>query len=417
MAPALEALASTFQEETVRVPGAVVDRVSTPKSVEALGELVRAASEDRTGLLLMGGRTRLDLANPASPLGLGVSLTGLSGIDEFDPDEGVLHAAAGTPIQAIRETVAAEGWELPLDSPGRASTVGGSLATAVMGPRAHAFGPVKDAILGLDVVGGDGVATKCGGRVVKNVTGYDLAKLYCGSFGTLAILTGAWLRLRPAPAVRRTFEAPMPAAGAAFEAVRKLGERPSVRAAIWQESAMRPGEARMLLELGGSLAGVEADLAAFREVGRFEEADASSVDHARDAGVTSAQDVARDAGVTSARDVAVRARVLGTNVAEWKDAALAAGLEVSVETGLGVVRASGRLPSAEVLLGLRERAVRHGGFATFERMPEAWRAEVDVFGDVGAGAGIVTALAARFDPNGILNPGRFVAHGAPGGGS
>ena len=77
-----------------------------------------------------------------------------------------------------------------------------------------------DAILGLDVVGGDGVPTKCGGRVVKNVTGYDLAKLYCGSFGTLAILTGAWLRLRPAPAVRRTFEAPMPVEGAAFEAVR-----------------------------------------------------------------------------------------------------------------------------------------------------------------------------------------------------
>ena len=405
MAPALEALASTFQEETVRVPGAVVDRVSTPKSVEALGELVRAASEDRTGLLLMGGRTRLDLANPASPLGLGVSLTGLSGIDEFDPDEGVLHAAAGTPIQAIRETVAAEGWELPLDSPGRTSTVGGTLATAVMGPRAHAFGPVKDAILGLEVVGGDGVATKCGGRVVKNVTGYDLAKLYCGSFGTLAILTGAWLRLRPAPAVRRTFEAPMPVEGAAFEAVRKLGERPSVRAAIWQESAMRPGEARMLLELGGSPAGVEADLAAFREVGRFEEADASSVDHVR------------DAWVTSAKDVAIRARVLGTNVSEWKAAALAAGLEVSVETGLGVVRASGELPSAEVLLGLRERAIRYGGFATFERLPEAWRAEVDVFGDVGAGAGLVTALGARFDPNGILNPGRFVARGAAGGGS
>ena len=405
MAPALEALASTFQEETVRVPGAVVDRVSTPKSVEALGELVRAASEDRTGLLLMGGRTRLDLANPASSLGLGVSLTGLSGIDEFDPDEGVLHAAAGTPIQAIRETVAAEGWELPLDSPGRTSTVGGTLATAVMGPRAHAFGPVKDAILGLDVVGGDGVPTKCGGRVVKNVTGYDLAKLYCGSFGTLAILTGAWLRLRPAPAVRRTFEAPMPVEGAAFEAVRKLGERPSVRAAIWQESAVRPGEARMLLELGGSPAGVEADLAAFREVGRFEEADASSVDHVR------------DAWVTSAKDVAIRARVLGTNVAEWKAAALAAGLEVSVETGLGVLRASGELPSAEVLLGLRERAIRHGGFATFERLPEAWRAEVDVFGDVGAGAGIVAALGARFDPNGILNPGRFVARGAAGGGS
>lgn len=405
MGAALEALAATCREETVRVPGAVVDRVATPESVDSLGELVRAASEDRTGLLLMGGRTRLDLANPAGALGLGISLAGLSGIDEFDPDEGVLHAGAGTPIEVIRETVAAEGWELPLDTPGLASTVGGTLASAVMGPRAHAFGPVKDAILGLEVVGGDGVATKCGGRVVKNVTGYDLAKLYCGSFGTLAIVTGAWLRLRPAPAVRRTFEAEMPAGNAAFEAVRKLGERPSVRAVIWRERPEETGGASLLLELGGSPAGVEADLAAFREAGAFEEADPSSVDHAR------------DARVTSAPDVSIRARVLGTNVAEWKAAALEAGLEMSAEPGLGVVRASGRLSSVEVLLGLREQAVRFGGSATFERIPEAWRAEVDVFGDVGGAAGIVAALGARFDPSGILNPGRFVARGAAGGGS
>ena len=175
MAGAINGLGLATSDEVVRVPGATVHRVVTPESVEALGALVRAAGEDGAGLLLMGGRSRLDFANPAVAQMIGVSTAGLSGIDEFEPDEGVIHAGAGTPIQMIRDTVAAEGWELPLDSAGPHSTVGGTIASAATGPRAHAFGAVKDAILGLEIVGGDGASSKCGGRVVKNVTGYDLA--------------------------------------------------------------------------------------------------------------------------------------------------------------------------------------------------------------------------------------------------
>ena len=103
MGAAIESLGLAVREERVSVPGGGVERVATPEDVEALGGLVAAASEDRAGLLFLGGRTRLDLANPAAPLVLGVSLAGLAGIDEFDPDEGVLHAGAGTPIQQIRE--------------------------------------------------------------------------------------------------------------------------------------------------------------------------------------------------------------------------------------------------------------------------------------------------------------------------
>ena len=171
MGAALDALGLPLREEEVRVPGGAVGRVAIPERVEELEAIVRAASEDLDGLLVMGGRTRLDLANPVGAVSLGVSLESMSGIDEFDPDEGVLHAGAGTPIQEIREAVAAEGWELALDTPGATSTIGGTIASGLTGPRAHAFGPVKDAILGLEVVGGDGIATKCGGRVVKNVTG------------------------------------------------------------------------------------------------------------------------------------------------------------------------------------------------------------------------------------------------------
>ena len=125
---------------------------------------------------------------------------------------------------------------------------------------------MKDAILGLEIVGGDGAPSKCGGRVVKNVTGYDLAKLYCGSFGAFGIVTGAWLRLRPAPVARETLQAPCVSGGELFEAVRKRGERPCLRALVWKQTA-EPGEdVRVLIELGGSPEGVAADRSAFAEV-------------------------------------------------------------------------------------------------------------------------------------------------------
>ena len=118
------------REERVSVPGGAVDRVCEPRNVGELESIVRAAGIDREGLLVMGGRTRLHWANRAQALGLGISMSGISGVDEFEPEEGVLHALAGTPVQEIREVAAKEGWELPLDSPGQLSTLGGTIASA-----------------------------------------------------------------------------------------------------------------------------------------------------------------------------------------------------------------------------------------------------------------------------------------------
>ena len=142
----------------IEIPGAVVEQCYEPTSVEGVGTIIEDAARERTGLLIAGGRTRLHWANFARDISVGLSLRGLSGVDQFEPEEGVLHAAAGTPVHEIRSLVSAERWELPLDPPGASSTVGGTVASAAVGPRAQAFGRVSDAILGLDVVGADGVA-------------------------------------------------------------------------------------------------------------------------------------------------------------------------------------------------------------------------------------------------------------------
>ncbi len=404
-----------MRAERVEVPGGVVERVARPESPAQIAELVREAAASRTGLLLMGGRTRLDCANDAHGIELGLSLAGHAGIEEFEPDEGVIRVAAGTRIAEVAGVVAGEGWELPLDSPGAASTVGGTVASASAGPRAQRFGPVKDAILGLDVVGGDGVPARCGGRVVKNVTGYDLARLYCGSYGSLAVVTGAWLRLRPAPAVREALRVQgIAPTSESFERARALAALSSVRALVWQEGTPASGasspEAEILLELAGAAPGVAHDRARAGEAFSFEVIDSGRIDHLRNRRVEPLGAIA-DAAEASERtpgEVAIRLRVPGSRVDALRLAIRDAGLAISADPGLGVIHARGRLANVGELAAIRLRAERADGFATFEQLPSAWRRRVDVFGTEGESARLLAALRVRFDPAGILNPGRFV---------
>ena len=381
----------------VEIPGAIVERFYEPTAREDVGVIVAEAARERTGLLIAGGRTRLHWANLAQDISVGLSLRGLSGVDQFEPEEGVLHAAAGTPVREIRSVVSAEGWELPLDPPGATSTVGGTVASAAVGPRAQVFGRVSDAILGLDVVGADGVASKCGGRVVKNVTGYDLAKLYCGSFGNLAVTTGAWLRLRPKPAVRRVFSARPGSAREDFEACRALSRLTSMRAFVWSQAPDRDS-AEVVVELGGSEEGVAHDrdrIAGFLEIS---EASSDRVDLLRD-----------ERAEVGNEPIVLRARVLGTECEELMRLILRSGLAVSVDPGLGVIHARGSLDEPKQLLAIRKRARAGGGFATFEVLPDAWRAELSVFDEASGTEALMASLKDRFDPVGILNPGRCAA--------
>jgi len=389
-------------EEVIRVPGATVETVFEPANQAEVSEVVRAAAAEKAGLLISGGQTRLGCANQARGIRAGLSLTQLAGIDEFEPDEGVLHARAGTPLAEIREVVRAEGWELPLDSSGARSTVGGTIASATTGPRALAFGSVSDAILGLDVVGGDGIASKCGGRVVKNVTGYDLAKLYCGSYGSLAVLTGAWLRLRPAAGVCETYRCEVAPSPESFERIRALARLTSVRALVWSESPDAK-RSEVVVELGGSEEGVAHDRARLFEDMTLEAVEGDRIDVLRDA----------RAVIAEGEDlVVVRTRVLPSRCEGMRRELIGAGLSVSIDPGLGVIHGRGSLADSKRLLSIRECAVAAGGFATFEQVPDAWRSQLDVFGSQGGTESLALTFKEKLDPAGILNPGRFIQ--APG---
>lgn len=397
---AIGAAEGARESARIDVPGASALRIERPAQIGELAARLAEHHEKSEGVLVCGGQTRLAFANRARPLAAALSLDALAGVDVFEPDEGVVHALAGTPIRLLQQTVAAEGWELPLDPPGVATTVGGAIASAAMGPRAQAFGRVADAVLGLELVGADGTPSKCGGRVVKNVTGYDLAKLHTGSFGSLGVVTGAWLRLRPQPARREVFTSRVAPDRASFERARAHARTASLRAFVWNES---PGEAEaeLLLELGSSEAGVRHDRERLAGALALEPTASDAVDRLRDARAQAA----------SGHPIGLRARVLATRLAEMREALLAAGFEVSIDLGLGVLTArGGEAPiDARGLERLRAQAVACGGHLGFEWLPPAGFEALDVFGEAPGTRALAAALKARFDPRQILNPGRFVA--------
>jgi glycolate oxidase FAD binding subunit len=306
-----------------------------------------------------------------------------------------LHAAAGTPIRVVQEIANAEGWELALDSPGARSTLGGTIASAATGPRSHVFGRVSDVVLGLDIVGADGVRSKCGGRVVKNVTGYDMAKLYCGSFGSLGVICGAWLRLRPLPPVREAYVLNLEPTSKNFEMIRVKAHGLTVRAVIWMQLP-DADHAEVVVEFAGSSEGVAHDRGQFGSGLSWESVPLARVDALRD-----------ERSETRSDPVVMRVRVLGSKSGEMARMLLGLGFSVSIDPGIGVIHARGDVDQPGELLEIRTRARRFGGLAFFEHLPRLWREQVDVFDDQGDGASLGLRLKDRFDPARTLNPGRY----------
>jgi FAD/FMN-containing dehydrogenase len=212
--PAAGAAASTAAgtagaAASVVAPGAPPG--AAPRDVRDLAERVRDAAARRQPLRILGARTWLGAGRPvadgAEPLDAGA----LSGIVEYVPGDLTLTARAGTPLADIARVTAAERQWLALDPVGDpAGTLGATVATASAGPLAHAFGAPRDNVLGLEAVTGAGDVVRGGGRVVKNVAGFDLVRLFTGAWGTLGALTEVTVRLRALPAADETVAVELP---------------------------------------------------------------------------------------------------------------------------------------------------------------------------------------------------------------
>lgn len=183
--------------------------VCVPGNAEQASAVLKFAAEHKIPVVPGGGGTKQGIGLPPPAEFLALSTRGLGGVEDpahhelrHEPPDMIATVPAGMELSAAQAALGRNGQWLPLDGDPHA-TVGGLVAADSSGPRALGYGTLRDMVLGMTIVNGDGVIRRCGGKVVKNVTGYALEKLYIGSFGTLGLITEVTFRLRPLPIERR----------------------------------------------------------------------------------------------------------------------------------------------------------------------------------------------------------------------
>ncbi|MEZ0072216.1 FAD-binding oxidoreductase [Planotetraspora sp. GP83] len=177
--------------------------VALPETTEEIAAVLRVAAENDLAVVPAGGGTTLHWGPPPERCDLLIDTCCLNEVLEHAAGDLVVKVQAGVTLDALAGTLAAAGQRLALDSPGEGATVGGTLATGVAGPLRFRYGTARDLLIGITVVLADGTIAKAGGKVVKNVAGYDLGKLFTGSYGTLGVIAEATFRLHPLPADSR----------------------------------------------------------------------------------------------------------------------------------------------------------------------------------------------------------------------
>lgn len=175
------------------------------ESPEHLSQVLTRASEAGTPVMPIGGGTCIDTGQAVDGEFVAVDLSGMSGIVDYIPTDMTAGFLAGTPMRVVRETLAANGQELPVDlTEDDAGTIGGLVSTGFSGPRRYGQGTLKDLLIGSEYVRGDGLIAKAGGMTVKNVSGFEISRMLHGSWGALAVLTRVNLKIIPKPRADRS---------------------------------------------------------------------------------------------------------------------------------------------------------------------------------------------------------------------
>jgi FAD/FMN-containing dehydrogenase len=334
-----------------------------------------------------------------APADLGVSTRALDQVVSVSPADLVATVQAGTPFEALRRRLAEEGMWLALDPPGRPErSLGSIVATGTSGPLRHGFGPVRDHVLGCAVATGDGRLVKAGGRVVKNVAGYDLTKLQVGGFGGFGIITELHLRLRALPRADITLIA-RGARDTLSSAARDLVAAQILPSALELLSPALAAEAEWVLAARflGTDAAVQSDIRRLHSEGEIAWA---PVPTERTAAFWST--VARG---SLAGPITFRLGVLGNGVDDTIDL-LAHDLDeglVSAGPGSGMIRWTGEA-SVERLRAVRRAAASREIPMTLERAPWSLRRALGHFGAYREGVGqLVGRLRDSFDPGQCLS--------------
>lgn len=393
------------------VDGVSPSFVAEPGSVEEMSELMRLASREGLSVGPRGGGTKMHLGNPPRELDLVLSTARMNEVIEHAPGDQVVRVQGGTRLEDLQSQLAGEEQMLGIDPPEGGATVGGIVASNASGPRRLRYGTIRDLIIGIEVVLSDGTVAKAGGKVVKNVAGYDLSKLFTGSLGTLGLIATCNFRLHPRPEAARTVAVELPDTVSASEAAQAIVHAQLVPSALelhWSD------ETRLLTVLfEGITPAVEAQaetadflLRSFGETRTLSDEEADALGPLTRPGAPGTEEVSIKIGAPPAELTGVLDSVLGA--CSRRD--ITPRISGHAGTGVTFVALPGNDEEAQagVIEELREIWVRSGGSVVVPRAPVSLKKRVEVWGPAGDHLGLSRRVKEKFDPRGVLNPGRFV---------
>ena len=394
------------------IDGLTPGNVLTPADAAETAALLADAANLRQAVIPVGSGTALSLGNPPARADIALSTRRLGGILDYEPVDLVISVGAGARLGDVQAVLAEHGQTLPLDPPGGDdATIGGLVATALTGPLRLSAGSLRDLLIGIQVAHPSGTVTKAGGMVVKNVSGFDLPRVYHGSLGTLGVITAANFKVLPLPRTEGSillegaFLADAVATAAtlrqsnlafaaleagwrddgAFVAARFTGRDPSVQAGLSATRAVMGSDARVL--------GRDESAAWWRSYQDELRLTIGEHEVLIRASVRPRETPALVAGIAAALPLA------GATVTFLGAAAGLGTVIVRAEVADADADRPGQLQTA--LLGLASNV-------TILAAPPAWKRGLDVWGPAPESLGIMQALKDQFDPHRVLNPGRFV---------
>ena len=394
------------------IDGVVASEVVVPGDPRETAAFLAEAAALGHAVSPVGGGTALHQGNPPERVDCVLSTERLAGIIDYEPTDLVMSVGAGARFGDVQAVLAEHGQRLPLDPPGGPdATIGGLIATGRWGPLRHSAGTLRDLLIGIAVAHSSGTVSKAGGMVVKNVSGYDMPRLYLGSLGSLGVIVSANFKVLPRPRAEATVVALYDDPADAFSVAHALREGNEPVAAL--EVAFMEGAWRLATRIEGRDETVELMAARVASITggdvTLREGPASAdwwtsytANHQID---EAEQSVLVRCGVRPKETA-----VLVTTMLEALNRLGVSSRYLAASPGLGTVVARldfGHAGSPELLAQVQGILLGLAETVTIVDAPSPWKKGIDVWGRRPEGFDLMRSLRVQFDPDRTINPGRF----------
>lgn len=399
--------------ESLTIDGVTASDVIAPDDAQATADVLAEAEARGQAVAPVGGGTALNMGNPPERVDLVLSTEHLGGIIDYEPTDLVLSVGAGAKFGDVQAVLGEHGQRLPLDPPGGAdATIGGLIATGRWGPLRSSAGTLRDLLIGIAVAHPSGTISHAGGMVVKNVSGYDMPRLYLGSLGTLGVIVSANFKILPRPRAEATIVVGFGFPQDAFAAADRL--RQSLEPVAALEVARHSGRWLMAARIEGREATV--DVVASRIASTIASDDVIRIDSGPSADWWHTY-VAQQGPNPGNGDVVIRCGVRPRETAVLAASIVAALTDLGVSLpylaaspALGSIVARldfGDEGSPERLAEVQTILLALADTVTILAAPPSWKQGLDVWGRLPEGFEVMRSLRQQFDPRRTINPGRF----------